>query len=189
MGETLCWFRGVTPDGALTAIVLAVQLYLIWLSYRVSRQTEERSQRHDKLSISPALEFYWYIDTNRLELALRNVGVGPAKVLEQIFIIDGTERRPGDRPSTTDALRAVLGTIGLPAVMLKHLGEFAPNTWIGAGEKSDSIKMELPGFNHDQLFALRDRIQIKMRYQSIYGDDWKTFDADSGFVMRPQAQQ
>jgi hypothetical protein len=179
--------RESTPDGVLTAVVLAVQLYLIWRTYQLSREAELRSQRHDRLSVRPALEFYTFGDTESLRIVLNNFGLGPAKVREQIFTVDGQVRRPGDSPGPVDALHDLLRSKGIPQDALQMLRELAPRTWMGAGEEWECVKIALPGYTREQAFDLRDRILIKIVYQSIYGDEEPPFEVESGF-MRPRAE-
>jgi hypothetical protein len=174
----------ITPDGALTATVLGVQLWLIWRTYQLSREAEARSQRHDRISVRPALEFYTYGDIGSVRIVCSNYGIGPAKIREQIFTIDGRPSRPGESPGPIDLLRELLHGVGLRQEALEMLRELAPHTWMGAGEEWECVRIELPGYSREQTFTLRDRIQIKINYESLYGDP---FEVENGF-MRPQRQ-
>jgi len=183
--ELICWLSRITPDGVLTAAVLAVQLYLIWRTYRLTRETESRSQRHDRVSVRPALEFYTFGDTASLRIVLNNFGLGPARIRDQLFTVSGQERRPGETPGPVDALHELLRAEGIPLEELLMLREFAPGTWMGAGEEWECVKIGLSGYTREQAFALRDKILIKVVYESIYGDDDPLFEVESGFT-RPQ---
>jgi len=175
----------MTPDGVLTVIVLGVQLWLIWRTYRLSREAEARAQRHDRVSVRPALEFLTRGEAGSLQLVLKNVGKGPAAIVEQTFIVDGRPVRPGDDPDPSKVIYALLATVGLPPTSLQNIHEVAPNTWMGVDEEHITIKIAIPTFAREQAFALRDRIRIKMTYRSLYPED--EYEADSGFVTRNPA--
>ena len=182
--EFFCWLSRITPDGALTATVLAVQLYLIWRTYQLSREAETRSQRHDRISVRPALEFYTYGDAGTLRIVLSNFGVGPARIREQLFTINGKNSRPGEVPGPLDLLGELFQAMGIAREAMQMFREFAPQTWMGAGAEWECVRIALPGYSREQAFNLRDKILIKVKYESLYGE---SFDVENGF-MRPQAR-
>jgi hypothetical protein len=175
VSQFLCWLSRITPDGVLTAIVLAVQLYLIWRTFRLSEEAERRSQRHDRVSVTPVLEYAVYRDANLFSITLHNFGLGPAKIIEQSFVIDGQPIRVGATPTPREALLRVLRSLTLSPNNLKHVGEFPPNTWLGTAGEIVCVRIALPNFGEAQLNALLPRIIFRTHYESIYGE---TFHAD-----------
>jgi hypothetical protein len=150
--------------------VLAVQLVLIWRTYKLSREAEARAERHDRVSVRPVLDFYTFGDAGILRIVLSNYGIGPARILEQVFTINGKNYRPGDSPGPTEALHELLRSSGLPQEALQMLNEFAPRTWMGAGAQWDCVVIALPGYTRERTFQLRDEILVKVKYESLYGD-------------------
>jgi hypothetical protein len=180
----ISWLSRITPDGALTALVLGVQLFLIWRTYVLSQEAEQRSQKHNRISVTPALEFYTFGDRENLRIVPNNFGIGPAKIIKQTFTIEGRVCHPGDSPGPIDLLHAKLRAIGLRHENLQMLRELAPRTWMGAGTEWECVKIVVPGYTRDQVFHLRDRILIKIEYESLYGEP---FEVESGF-SRPPSQ-
>jgi hypothetical protein len=175
------WAFRLTPDGALTATVLAVQILIIWRGYRLSLEAEKRSQRHDRVSVRPALEFTYQRNDGFFAIVLNNYGMGPAAIVRQTFVVDATSRSPGDTPGPADLLRTLLGTLGGHEV-LTEVGEITPRTWMGAGTAHTCLKITSSHLTQAQVDALRNRVGIHVMYESLYGDQ---FESDShSFMMR-----
>jgi hypothetical protein len=180
------WLSKITPDGVLTVAVLLLQLYIIWRGSVASQDAEKRAQRHDKISVQPALEFTTFHDSNVLRVTMTNFGAGPATVMSQAFIIDGRTYMAGQTPDPREGFLMLLQQIGLQSENLVRLNQFAPKTWMGSGQEMGCFEIALPKYNHEQALALRNRIRVQVKYESLYGEP---FEADLGFThpQNPQA--
>jgi hypothetical protein len=59
---------------------------------------------------------------------------------------------------------------------------------MGAREECECVVIALPGYTREQAFDLRDKIPIKIEYESIYGDEEPPYVVESGF-MRPRPER
>jgi hypothetical protein len=41
---------------------------------------------------------------------------------------------------------------------------------MGAGEEMECVRIALPGFSRERTFDFRDKVIIRIKYESIYGD-------------------
>jgi hypothetical protein len=153
--------------------ILAVQLWLIYRQLTVSRDAEARAQRHDRLSVRPYLDFATQSERGSLRAVLSNHGNGVAIIGAFTFTVDGKEILG---PTGTGQLREFLEALGLAEDGLDPRFTSRAN-WIAtpAGLRSGGEIVVLDvrlraSFNVD---ALRSRIVMKVRYKSLYDEEFE----------------
>src|SRR5271170_1466890 len=142
------WFGRVTPDGQLQAIVLGVQLVLIWLAFKLSKEAEVRSQRHDRLSVKPYLDFRSMRQTRGYRPEVENHGLGVAIISDLTIWIDGHPQSMAGEP--VGGLLPVLGLTAdaLELNELSSVNRFVPPVALKAGGVLSVIDLRLrPGTN------------------------------------------
>jgi hypothetical protein len=177
---------------SLTLLVLIAQSALIGgqlYVYNKQRQlmaqqlqaftdSEERTQRHNRLSVRPYLDFTSYADPDKVDFRLINHGLGVAIIVSLDVFVDG-EPISGDGAldRARNMFRALdLGTqhfnprLPLPAVNLPTV-----NAAVGAGSH-----IQLFDFQLGRSLPIGDifkRIRMVAHYKSLYDEpDTATYD-------------
>jgi hypothetical protein len=152
---------------ALQCVLLAVQLWLIYRQLVLGDRAECRAQTHDKLSVTPALDFVVNCRNDLLTVELKNYGIGPARLTWLEYFVDDvpfTHRVPGQ---PTISLFCV--ALNVPWGTASFMNEIARESWLAVGGSMNLII--LTGFpTTAAAIKCRDRIGVRVQYESMYRD-------------------
>jgi hypothetical protein len=145
----------------LTAIAALLALILtIWQGIL--------TRSHDRLSVKPLLSFTlatMNLENHPVGIFLRNDGLGPA-VIRKVSVFNGMKVASGKA-----ALREIIIPIATELEIMGQVQHF----WVDPGyglQAGSSIKMlwVYPGAAEMQMIGLMAKINIRLEYESIYGD-------------------
>jgi hypothetical protein len=152
---------------ALQSVLLGFQLWLIYRQLVLGDRAERRAQTHDKLSVTPALDFVVNSRNDLLTFELRNYGIGPARLTGLEYFVDDvafTHRVPGQPTISLFCL-----TLSVPWGTASFMNEIARDSWLAVGGSINLII--LTGFpTTAAAIKCRDRIGVRVQYESMYGD-------------------
>ena len=130
------------------------------------------TRRHNRLSVTPYLVVACMVKSRKpqIELSLANRGLGPALIRKIRVKIDGEYVS-----NNVDLWLEHLKTLDIPweysQVDFPHEGSF-----IAADSKQSLLVVEInnDNFNSLELYKqLKERFQIEIDYESIYGEEYK----------------
>jgi len=150
---------------AVSAIIIAVA------SLSVSVMEARAARRHNRQSVRPILQINRVKQHSdmRVGLRLRNVGFGPAIILNTKVTLDGTVIGAWDR----DSLDLMVNSKGLhPKFSTLYKDEVIPSGHDGFLIHIDNFNEKSQGWFWE---LIAHRLSIEIAYESIYGD--KTFRA------------
>lgn len=137
----------------------------------------KQNYRHNKMSVRPKLtasENYEDDEDGRnVTFELINSGFGPATIKEFVLYYDGKEISKNNREVYEEFLKKLAKDNG---VDLLSLYSFIPESSLLAEEH-----FELFSFRHKkgQDVSFANKLNIHVKYQSIYAEEDKTFEYDS----------
>jgi hypothetical protein len=128
---------------------------------------------HNRLSVKPHLMFDRITQNHspQIQIFLTNKGIGPAVITKFLISLDGKEVDV----SPQSVWNNILGQLQILAVWGGGKIYFAGEA-ISAGGNEKIFAMKTthaetdPGFSTDDAFKELDRLQIEVKYESIYGD-------------------
>jgi hypothetical protein len=148
----------------VSAAAALIALAALGLTIQQTRLT----RAHNRLSVQPVLDFAEsYRRGQRAGLRLRNVGLGPARIISGEVWLDGHKRpEPFGRPAI-DALRDDLSANQRrPSATTFTPGAVLPSDY-------DAFILSVDPFDSDgdtELVDLLGRLRIVLVYASLYGD-------------------
>lgn len=131
-----------------------------------------QNHKHNKLSVKPLLTTvetrHKINDTFETSVDIKNTGLGPAIIKDFILIYDDEEVSKNNRQLYHEFLNKIASHLNV-----KHYW-FVPNSSMPA----DDVQ-ELLFFEHktDDDILFLQKLNIKINYQSIYGDETFTYDS------------
>jgi hypothetical protein len=152
---------------ALQLVLLAFQLWLIYRQLILSDRAEHRAQTHSKLSVTPALDFEIDCHNDRLSIVLKNYGIGPGRITNLDFFVDGQpfSTRIPSQPTISLLCAALSVTWGSECFMR----EIRRETWLAVnGSLNLLLLIAFP--TTAAAVKCRDRIIVRVKYESMYGE-------------------
>ena len=174
----------MTLTEQLTLGVLSAQLFVFGAQLVVFRQqrklmarqlqlgmdAEERARTHDRLSVTPALDFTLDCVSERILIQLMNYGIGPAKLAELKIFVD---EQPFAPPiALKPAIEVLCAQLGISWGSACYLRESRRTSWIAAGGNLRVLDLSGVG-TLSAAMAMRDRIRVTASYESIYGEKFE----------------
>lgn len=153
---------------ALSSVVVAVcaLVVTIWQG--------RQNYKHNKMSVRPLLttmEKYQDRMNNRIvNFELINSGFGPAIIKDFILVYNNEEVSKNNRKTYEDFMMKKASRFEL-----LNLISFAPNSSIQSDERVELFAMRYNPKTDDASFL--EKLNIKINYQSIYGDETFTYDS------------
>ena len=160
----------VDANTVVSAVAAIIALAALGLTVQQTRLT----RAHNRLSVKPVLHFgETYRAGERAGLGLRNVGLGPARIISGEVWLNGQKRKePFGRP-TFEAVREALG----PGQRRPSATTFSPGVVLPAGY--DTFLLSVTPYDPDrdgEFVELLGRLRIRLVYASLYGEtevvDW-----------------
>ncbi|MEC8067254.1 MAG: hypothetical protein VX154_05290 [Pseudomonadota bacterium] len=132
-----------------------------------------QNYKHNKMSVKPILvasEDLNEVSKNNYEISceLINTGFGPAIIKEFILIYDGKEVSNNNRTTFLSTLKKLVGHESFSYYW------FAPDSSISAGEAQEVFAFN---FKKGDDISFLEKLNVKINYQSIYGDEAFTYDS------------
>lgn len=171
----------LTINEDLTLLVLGGQLVVFWQQRRLMAQqlrltvdAEERSRRHDRLSVRPYIDFVLNATPKHFSVFLENHGTGPAINVRVEARIDGNLVSGDTWP--TSLLRALnLGIGDFDLEKIQHGVVPMPSAQLRAGGQIRLLDLHFS--ETVDVGALRRRLMLEARYESIYLSEDEPFVA------------
>lgn len=134
-----------------------------------------QNHRHNKMSVRPKLtasEDYEDDDKGRtVTFKLINAGFGPAIIKDFILVYENKEISKNNRKVYEDFLRRITKNVDLQSIY-----SFIPDSSLLAGERYELFSFR---HKHGQDVSFIDKLNLRVSYQSMYGDEDKTYIYDS----------
>ena len=151
------------------AIVSAVAAVIALAALGFTIQQTRSARLHNRLSVQPVLDFgETYRPGERAGLRLRNVGLGPAKIVSGEVWLDGQQRRKAFGRSAFDAVRDELGEGSRrPSATTFSPGAVLPTDY-------DAFLLGVDSYDPDRDGELADligRLRIVLTYASLYDEE------------------
>lgn len=170
----------LTLNESLTLLVLAGQFVIFWQQRRlmsrqlkVSIESEERAQRHDRLAVRPYLDIRSYFDGRRMLVEVSNEGLGIAIIKSAQLFIDGN-------PLSVNEVAPAAVVLNALAFDQSHLVGKA-SAFVVATDSAlrpgGSIVVVDIGLDGTYGYSHMKRLRLVANYESLYGEsfnlDWK----------------
>lgn len=161
------WTKGVTVDVNTVVSAVAAVIALAALGFTI--QQTRLSRVHNRLSVQPVLDFgESYRPGDRAGLRLRNVGLGPARIVSGEVWLNGRRREEAFGKPVIDAVRDELGT----AHRRPSAATFTPGAVLASDYDAFVLSVTPYDPDIDNAFVdLLGRLRIVIVYASLYGDE------------------
>jgi hypothetical protein len=162
-GSKCCERRGGDVNSETVVAICALVISIAALLVSVGQTWITRE--HNKKSVTPVLQFGTvYSQGDTAGLYLKNVGLGPAKVVRSEVYLDGTPIGEYSQ-ETVNRVRDTLKQ--RPSASTFRSGRFLPTDY-------DNFLLSLPDYDtegdNELAEPIDDRLYIKFVYESLYGD-------------------
>ncbi len=129
--------------------------------------TIRSTQRHNRLSVRPAICSWIHTEDDSFTLEIINKGFGLAEIDSYQFFI-------GSKAVSDDDLRADLTNfVGEPSVKIL-IGGFKKGSFFAKDEKFYALKFESLSVKEDSFYqSLYERYSLVIEYRSLYNDSYK----------------
>ena len=150
---------------AVAAVAAVIALAALGLTV----QQTQLSRAHNRLSVQPVLDFEeTYRSGERAGLRLRNVGLGPARIVSGEVWLDGRRRDEAFGRPAIDAVRDELGA----QQRRPSATTFSPGAVLATDYSAFMLSVHPYDKNNDSAFVdLIGQLRIIIVYASLYGDE------------------
>jgi hypothetical protein len=142
-----------------------IVLIIATLALLVSLSETRQQRKHDQLSVHPTIEAICDMSIDRLEIYLKNLGLGPAKLLDFKIMLNNKEIDH----SVFKMGEYLKNETNLPISIWERTVFILPS-YIQINEKIDLFNSNIgikQGDKEDLLNAL-DKISVKIIYETLY---------------------
>ncbi len=153
----------------------------LWVSMRADKRNEmqarlsnERIEKHNKLSVLPLLVCHKYLGEKITTLRLVNSGVGPAIITKIELLFDGKVVSCNNEESYTAFLEEEIKHSAKPGIGYIYAGEI-----MSVGYKH--LMWELRHGKKEKDINFIRKLSLRVEYESIYHDKMYVFDSRDDF--------
>ena len=146
--------------------IIAIFIALLALGVTLWQLSVQR--KHNRMSVKPYLVFNRIVsgESHQMTIELTNAGLGPAFIKDMaVYIDDEPFNMSSTAPWPKILIRAGLNTTTVAGMTLDKYA-------IIAGKTVDIVSAETSN-SHEDMVKCIHRIDIKIRYESCYGDPFE----------------
>ena len=166
MNDFICYFK--EPEILLPFIAILISVCTLIFSVLYNRSTLAITNKHNKLSVKPLVDFMSYNSRNIEKLVIKNKGLGPA-IISSIIFYDENE-------ASNVLLKIVLKHMPIAAFEIDQDESRTINIMgkliLGSNEEFSLHEIVYKNDIPRSLVDIHDKIVMEIKYQSIYNEDF-----------------
>lgn len=180
---------------AITAIISVMLVFIFnawgifisWISTNLAIEESKRKRDHDKLSVIPSLSIILNRSTDEsTSIILKNVGLGPAKILSYSVFLDGHEMKMN---TFNDIDRLKIRRCDYYLQLPSHYGFLVSNIEVNqildASFKEDLLKFSMQELDDEikveVIRFVHSNIKLEITYANIYDEPIGTVKFSGGY--------